>query len=675
MKVLEFPLAKITIVFLLGILTAFNFTPNPNFVFGLVAILSLLAIIILTATKSVHKYRIYISILCYCIAFLTGISSMIIHTDSYQKRNYSNYPEHFSKETISTLTIREKLKPTTYHQRYIAEVQTINNKHYSGSILLHFSKDSIAKQLKIGSIVRINGLFQKNKKPENPLQFDYGLYLNKKQIYVQLYADSETLQISTTSKKDIWFYISRIRENTIKNIEKAHFEPTALHVATALILGQRQEVSPEIIQDYQYAGAIHILSVSGLHVGFIFLFLNFLLKPLPNTRKGSLIKLIVIIGSLSLFAIMAGLSASIVRSVTMFSFMAIGIFLRRNTNIYHTLLVSMLLLLLFQPYFLFDIGFQLSYLAVFFIVWAQPIFASYWKPKNKIYKYVWDLLTVSIAAQLGTLPLSLYNFHQFPGLFFITNLIVIPLISVIIFWGIVVFLLAAMGSTPQFMTKPFEWAILLLNKIINNIASLEQFIIKDIPFHFSFLLASYLLIISSIIWFQRRNINRLLLVLFSIIVLQSTILFSNRNIEQQEEWIVFNLKRKTLVIERKGKNILAYTNDSSITKSKTLNSYLIGNFGHIQQVQKPDHLLYFKGNKILVLDSLGIYPKSIQPDIVLLTQSPKINLDRMLNSLKPKLIIADGSNYQSILNKWKISCEKQKIPFHATAEKGFFQFN
>ena len=140
-------------------------------------------------------------------------------------------------------------------------------------------------------------------------------------------------------------------------------------------------------------------------MGFIFLFLNFILKPIPNTKKGSFIKLSIILFSLFLFALIAGLSPSIVRSVTMFSFVAIGLHLRRSVNIYHTLLVSMLLILLFQAYFLFDVGFQLSYLAVFFIVWFQPILVSYWKPKNKIAKYGWDILTVSFAAQIGTLPL------------------------------------------------------------------------------------------------------------------------------------------------------------------------------------------------------------------------------------------------------------------------------
>ena len=162
----------------------------------------------------------------------------------------------------------------------------------------------------------------------------------------------------------------------IKNLENHHFKKEELSVVIALILGQQQDISKEVLRDYQYAGAVHILSVSGLHVGFILLFITTLLKPIPNSRKGTIVKLIITLVSLWAFGLLAGMAPSVVRSVTMFSFVAIGLFLRRSVNIYHSLLVSMLLILLFRPSFLFDVGFQLSYLALFFIVWLQPLFKS-----------------------------------------------------------------------------------------------------------------------------------------------------------------------------------------------------------------------------------------------------------------------------------------------------------
>ncbi|HJS01401.1 MAG TPA: ComEC/Rec2 family competence protein [Flavobacterium sp.] len=675
MKVLEFPLARITLIFLLGILAAFYTLPNPTMVLVLLLIsLILLGLFVLLPIK-IPNSKLYSSILTYIISFLIGMSSLIIQTDSLKENNYSNHHQLFEKEQNITLILREKLKNSLYNQRYICLIKSINNKNYSGRILLNIPKTEISKPLEIGTKLYIKGFLQKNKKPDNPNQFDYGSYLNRKQIYAQVYAKSADIKISPNPQKDIWFYISKINTKIIDNLEKSNFNKTALYVASALILGQRQDISPEIIQDYQYAGAVHILSVSGLHVGFIFLFLNFLLKPIPNTKKGSFIKLTVIISSLIFFALIAGLSPSIVRSVCIFSFVAIGLHLRRTVTIFHTLLVSMLLILLFQAYFLFDVGFQLSYLAVFFIVWFQPILTSFWTPKNKIIKYSWDIITVSFAAQIGTLPLSLYYFHQFPGLFFITNLAVIPLLSIIMIIGIIVMVFAAIGFTAVWLTKPLEWGILLLNKIINVIASFEQFIIKDIPFNSLLLVFTYALIIAMIIWLKKPNFNRLFFFLLSIVLMLTVQLFNRWQSQNQKEWIVFNMKKNTVITLRNGNEVLLYNKDSlqNIRTAQMISSYLVGNFSYIKAHKELKHTAYFNGNKILILDSLGIFPKEIHPDILVLTQTPRINLDRIILAIKPKQVIADGSNYKSILKQWEISCRKQKIPFHATAEKGFYK--
>jgi competence protein ComEC len=459
-------------------------------------------------------------------------------------------------------------------------------------------------------------------------------------------------------------------------LEKSNFNKAELNVAIALILGQQQDISPEIIRDYQFAGAVHILSVSGLHIGFILLFVTFLLKPFPNTRRGSFIKLIIILVSLSSFGVIAGLAPSVLRSVTMFSFVAIGMFLRRSTNIFHTLLVSMLLILLFEPSFLFDVGFQLSYVALFFILWLQPLLAELWKPKNKIVYYFWEILTVSFAAQIGAFPLSIYYFHQFPGLFFVTNLVIIPFLSVIMGLGVLVMVLAAFDCVPIFLAQSLEWSIYILNKIINSIASLEQFIIQGIPFNWQLLLSVYLLIIATIIWFKRPSFNRLVLALIALIIFQITYFANHWKIQNQKELVIFNSKKNTLIAERKGESVILYSKDSLLktaSQNKTLSGYLMGNFSHLTTKKKLQNLIYFNGTKILILDDLGVCMEGIHPDVVVFTQSPKINMERFLHTTKPKIVVADASNSRTIQKLWKATCLKEKIPFHATGEKGFYR--
>lgn len=675
MKVLQFPLARITISFILGILYVFYLQTNLFLIFGLLIVAVIIFGISYILPKNILQNTIYFGLATYFLSFCIGALTQITHTDFYQKNNYIHYSPIFKKPQLIALTIKEKLTSTAYNDRYIAEINHIGTKKITGKIILNITKDSPKLFLDSGTSLFVFDKLYKNKTPNNPDQFDYGNYLAQKQIYAQLYSDPKNLTISPEYKKDIEYYASKLRNTIIHNLEETDFKKTELSVAIALIMGQRQDITPEIIQDYQYAGAIHILSVSGLHIGLILIFVNFILKPIPNTQKGSFFKLILILVSLSLFGIFAGLAPSVVRSVTMFSFVAIGQHLRRGINIYHTILVSMLLILLFQPSFLFDVGFQLSYIALFFIIWFQPLLAAIWSPKSKVIQYIWGILTVSFAAQIGTLPLSLYYFHQFPGLFFITNLAVIPLLSIIMLLGILVMTLAAFHFVPTFFVTPFEWSIYFLNTIINKIASLEQFIIRDIPFNCYLLLGSYMVIITAIIWFKKPSYNKLISVLIAIIICQFAYMQSQYKAETQNEWIVFHLKRNTLITERNGKNVTVFTNDSILEKNTILKPYLVAHFSSLKKRNQIKNLYFFKGNKILVLDSLGCYPKNIQPDIIILTQSPKINFERLLQTLQPKIVVADASNYKTMLRYWKASCNKQKIPFHATGEKGFYKLN
>lgn len=676
MKVLQFPLARITAGFLAGILLAYYFHLHPRLVFGLLFVAFCTFFTAFFFSKKDFTNPIYFGLATYFLAFGIGLSTQIIHTNSYQESNYIHGKAVFEKPHLVSVTIREKLRSSTYNDRYIVIVKKIDNSIKTGRILLNVRKDSLNRPFEIGTPLQITGSLYESGPAKNPNQFDYGKYLEGKQIYAQLYADASEIKTGSHIEKNVWYFTSRLRTKIIRNLEKSHFNSAELHVAIALILGQQQEISPEIIRDYQFAGAVHILSVSGLHIGFILLFVTFILKPFPNTRRGSFIKLIIILASLSSFGLIAGLAPSVLRSVTMFSFVAIGMYLRRSTNIFHTLLVSMLLILLFEPSFLFDVGFQLSYVALFFILWLQPLLAQLWLPKNKIVNYFWEILTVSFAAQIGAFPLSIYYFHQFPGLFFVTNLVIIPFLSVIMALGVLVMVLAAFDYVPLFLARSLEWSIFILNKIINSIASLEQFIIQGIPFNWQLLLSVYLLIITIIIWFKKPSFNRLAFALIAVIIFQITYFENHWTIQNQKELVVFNSKKNTLIAERNGASVTLYSNDSLIKtapQNKTLSAYLMGNFSSLTHTKRLGNLVYYNENKILILDSLGVYPTAIRPDIVVFTQSPKINLERFLLTAQPKMVVADASNYRTIQKLWKATCTKEKIPFHATGEKGFYR--
>ncbi|MDA6071123.1 ComEC family competence protein [Flavobacterium sp. AC] len=673
MKVLDFPLTKITIWFLIGILFCYYCQPSIYVVLPVFSIGLIIFLLSYFTIKRNKNLNILFGSSTYFISFFVGILTLLLHTNSLQKSNYIHCKKAFETPQFITFTLREKLKSNSYSDRFTAVINTINNQAYSGKIIVNIQKDSLKNPI-IGSVIKVKTTLQQNTSNKNPNQFDYSKYLANKQIYAQVYINKAEITINKKLKKDIWYYSGKLHSRIVRNLEKAKFNKEEMNVALALILGQQQEIASDIIQDYQYSGATHILSVSGLHVGFIMIFINFILKPIPNTRKGSLIKLLSILLSLTTFAVISGLSPSVLRSVVMFSFLAIGNHLRRSGSIYHTLLVSMLLILLFEPYFLFDVGFQLSYLALFFIVWLQPVLKKIWTPKNKIQITIWNALTVSFAAQIGTLPLCLYYFHQFPGLFFVTNIIIIPLLSFIMIAGIIVMLIAIYCSPPILLIEIFEKSIYLLNKTIHIVASFEWFVIRDISFNSYYLLTLYLVIISAVIWSKKPTYSKLVFLLITIVSLQASLICTKKEIENGNELIVYNTKKNTLISKRKGKEITVFTKDT-FSKNNALNSYLVGNFSKIKSTKRIKNTLFYNGKKIFVIDSSGTYESKIQPDILILTQSPKINLERILEDLHPKIIIADASNSYAIQKIWKTTCLKNNTPFHATNEKGFYKLN
>ncbi len=675
MKILDFPLTKISLCFVAGILLAHYWLPSFGLLIGFLVVIFLLFIGSYFLFKNKKIANFYFGVASWVLSFVVGIVAVFIHNNRFDTDNYSNKIKNFEKQHTIELVLREKLKTSNQNYRFIAVVKKIDSEICTGKLLLNINKDSLNHAFFIGENLQITSNLISNKIPKNPGQFDYSKYLENKSIFSQVYASPLDIKIGSEIDNDIWYYSDKIRQRIITNLEKNNFSKKELAVTLALLLGQQQDIASDILQDYQLAGAIHILSVSGLHVGFILLFINLLLQRLPKTKFNLYLKLLVTILSLWGFAIIAGLSPSVVRSAAMFSIVAIGLFLNRKTNIFHTLLVSILLILFFQPSFLFDVGFQLSYLALFFILWLQPLLSQIWQPKNKIVRYLWDIVTVSFAAQIGAFPLSIYYFHQFPGLFFITNLIVIPFLVIIMGWGVFVMIWAFFGSIPMVFTQFLELLIKFMNWIIAWVASLENFIIKDISFNFNMLLTSYLFIIGSILWFKKPSFNKFIFALLGLFLFQICYFGFIWKNEENNELIIFNNKRNTIITYKNGSEMSVFASDSILKKANTntlLKSYRIENFCSITKKELLGNVLFFRNKKILILDQSAAYT-NCNPDILLMTNSPKINLDRLLQDLKPKVIVADASNYKTYVKCWKATCEKQKIPFHSTVERGFYK--
>jgi competence protein ComEC len=332
-----------------------------------------------------------------------------------------------------------------------------------------------------------------------------------------------------------------------------------------------------------------------------------------------------------------------------------------------------LILLLFKPNFIFDVGFQLSYCAVFSIVTIQPLLSKLWTPKNIIVGYFYDILTVSFAAQIGVLPLSIYYFHQFPGLFFVTNLVIIPLLTLILMTGMISILLSVMGIYFSLLVKFLSELIGLMNDYVNFISSFERFIIKDIPFNYVILISSLLTIIFILIYIKKPTFKGIISALSAVFIFQISIIGSIVFHKNKNEFIIFQYPKKTILAHKENNSIVLHSNDSLVNSNYLIKNYIQSNFGEIDSISPLQNIYFINKKKILIIDEKGIYQLPHKPEIILLTQSPKINFERLLTELKPEIIIADGSNYKTLIEDWEKTCRKKNIPFHSTSEKGYYR--
>jgi len=673
MKLLNFTIIKLTICLVIGIALAHY--SNIHFytiLLSTVGLIILLGIYWLVLKTKIDRLPFF-GLLTYLCMIGIGMTSYTIQNEKLGSHHYTNLTSIDSFNSIQ-FKIKERLKPDSYNDKYIVSLQSFNNEKATGKLLINVKRDSLTQSLSVDDLLFTTAKLEGIQKPLNPHQFDYSKYLELKQVYHQLYLTQEELLPLSNSKTTIYGYADQLRSLINIKLIAAGFKDDALSIINALLLGQRQNIDKTIYNNYVNSGTIHILAVSGLHVGIILWILNFLFKPLLYFKYGNYLRPIILVSILWTFAIIAGLSPSVTRAVAMFSIISIAMHLKRPTNIYNTLVISAFVILLFKPTFLFEVGFQMSYLAVLGIVSVQPILYKLWKPKYLVTDKLWQIFTVTLAAQAGVVPISLFYFHQFPGLFFISNIVVIPFLGLILGFGLLIITLALMNILPDFIVTAYSFVIDSLNAFIAWVAQFEDFLFRDIPFTILQVICSYFLIMALVQVYKYRNFKWVALSLIGVLCFQG-VSFYNRYQTQNDAFIVFNKSRYSIIGQKHNDQLIVHHNLDSL-KQKTDNvikNFTVGETIDSTLAYKLESLYQFKNKTILVIDSLRVYQGlSFSLDYVLLRNSPKLNINRVIDSLQPELIIADASNYKTYVKRWKATCEHKKIPFHYTNEKGAF---
>ncbi|MGC3977098.1 MAG: ComEC/Rec2 family competence protein [Paludibacteraceae bacterium] len=435
-------------------------------------------------------------------------------------------------------------------------------------------------------------------------------------------------------------------------------------------------------KSYSATGAMHILSVSGLHVGIVYAVIAFLLRFLDKKRRTKIFKAVIIILFLWIYAFITGLSPAVMRAAFMFSFVSLATCFERKSQIYNTIFASAFLMLLIQPNSLFNIGFQLSYAAVLSIVFFQPGISKWIFPRNKIAKWTWDLVAVSVAAQLGTAPFTLYYFHQFPNFFLLTNIIAIPLSSIIIYLAIALLLLSFVPLLSTFIALLLKWSLWLMNSSI--------VFIQELPFSVSYLSLDYRQLIFSFValffvvfFFYNKKFSLLIVGLCSILVVTSIFFYQKYTNLRTAQFIVFSDSRVPIINFIFQEENYVFTTDSlhaekiadSFWKSKMLNNptYLNKN----QWFESG--FCCFYGKRIFILTDNTLKNKTTENplpiDYLVITNKTKPKIEHILACMQPKTVIVDKCISAWYTNHIKEVCRQNKTAFYIVAENGAFVLN
>lgn len=602
--------------------------------------------------------------------FLLAFEAAELHNARTQRNHYSHYLGQHDQSLLAT--IADMPVGTEKFLKLNVLVDAIRKEgrwHCAGGNILVYVKQPVPKRLSTGDQVWITAKLSAISAPQNPGEFDYRAFLERRNLFHAAYVAPEDLWL--TGRQSTAWSLSRlgiaIREHVVRALREAGLSQEAFSICTALLVGYDDEISSDVMQSFSHSGTLHILSVSGMHTGILYMVLMLLFKLIDPYNRYPKGRCVAVIAVMVLFAAITGFSSSVLRAALMLVLVLLGKTFRRSGNPYNTLMFSAFLLLLYDPFLLADVGFLLSYLAVGGIMYLYPLISNRWSPQNRILKFCWDISLMSVAATLFTLPVTLYYFHQFPLWFIVSNLIIIPLSTVL------------MGAA--FLLLLCQKIIFLkqcLAMLINGItaAMLRTARLTDDPVygymdHISFGVADVLfssLLISMIVWFSfSKSYKALVAALACTIAWTGTSAFMVFRQSSETELVVFSVKRKAVCLLRTGRDV--YLRADSLTDGefrRSVKPYLLRYSGI--RIQQSHSDVWQAAQKRIVNAGKPFRHFRQACDYLIVSHNTAPDLDS-LPQIKP-LVIADCSNSYTFVKKLKKRCAGLGISFYSVKEKG-----
>lgn len=607
---------KLLLPLLIGVIVHFY----SSFSVPLGWIIALIILLFGLSTPFFSKLKfstVLFEILLFVVFFFLGGFVADIHNSSSNQNYFAKVEGYQNEYCAKILEVPEEKEKSV---KAVVEIMLVNDIQTCGKALVYFEKDSSALNLKYGDLLIFQGNFSDIKSNGNPKEFDYQRYLRIHNIQNQAYLRSSSW-VTVGNDAHTWLTaVYDLRQYFADLLQNSNMKPKNSMVASALLLGQKEYLDKDVLRSYSSAGAMHVLAVSGLHVGIIMLILQFIISPIKRVKHGKKIFVLMVLFGIWFYALITGLSPSVLRAAVMFTFIVVGQELERETNIYQSILVSAFILILIEPYIIFQVGFQLSYLAVLGIVFLQPKIVNLIFVKNKLLHKAWQISAVSIAAQIATFPLGLYYFHQFPNFFLLSNLLVIPLAFFILILGIAFFVFHLVPFLSDLLLFLFDSLLSILNWGVMWVEELPYSIMWGISITWYEVFILYLTIFFAAIAFIKRKTNFLIYSLVGMIVFISFSVYEKWELDSENVMYVYNINDEVAIDVFYGRNNQFYSSQDLIENEEKLLFHVKHNWFYRTGQEDPtewinlneSEVIQFGNNQLFMMDDTFLENESLE---------------------------------------------------------------
>ncbi len=688
----KIPFIRFIVPFIAGILLCYCLNFPFTIPYSIISALIGLLIFVSRLTRKLifYKWRWIFGLTLNVILITFGYK---LTENSFELRRSDHFSNASHKISLYTAKVIDQPVEREKSMRMVLQMISIRdedkNLKCSGKIICYLKKDAQIIP-EYGDIIIFFKHPLRTEKSGNPGEFDYAGYLENRGIYHSLYLNRKEFNIiSGNNGNRLKAFANNIRNKILIQLRNYNsFSESEYSIAAAILTGY-DDLKEDQREAYSNAGVIHILSVSGLHVGVIYLMAQLLTSVFSRKSRFLFIQPVFIISLIWFYAIITGMSVPVLRASLMFSLILLGKALRLQNNNFNTLAAAAFLLLMLNPRSLLEVGFQLSFGAVAGIMLFKAPITKLWNPKNPVLVKVWDLVAISISAQILITPLILYYFHKLPVYFVLANLIAVPLSGLIIYTGVIFVISTFIPLAGKIFGYLLMSEIRFLNNFINFVDHLPGSVIENIHITFFNSVVLLLLLVSVAIFLISAQKKYLLITMLCVLILSIGASMRNIRISNQRIIVFHKINQHTLIsfINKEHQTILT---DSVLIENITKANYQLEGLAaeagiRTQQVKclktiniASDETLpqfyLFNGKRIVFLHGNSLLPKKIETkinaDYVLLCGNSVNSLSLIKRSFPGALIIADNSLSYRKLEELEDESKTTGIPFYSVKNDG-----